>query len=489
MAYGSYLFNRDGVYQYVRPIPKDLQATYGKALIRVSLRTKDKRTAITERNRLNVAYDAAFADARNAVQRNKSDDNFVQTDDGFRLYQQLAYIKQNIGMTIKHEHGAIEAPRPWLQIVERPRSKASLLKLLDDVRQTLAYEEIQAPTHISSGTEGETDGSFLVPARYRDAMSAHYAEMRRQEAESLASIEAALQGTKPIPAKRHTLTDVLDMWKDERKPVYTSINSAEVAIREFQKITKHGIHIDEITAAHGRAFKEHVMKLARATSTKEKHWRFITLLLKQSISSGLLTTNPFDGLMFNPKPDKKERSEFTPDDLNALFNHLGKEDKDWWHFRILTYTGARLAEVHQLTAADIKVNNGHHYFDFNEADGKRLKNKGSRRRVPIHPQLMRDGLLDWLPRKGVLFDGTASAASKRLLRHIRAAGIKDGTKVVHSLRHGFKSACRVAGIPEEIHDRLTGHASPTIGRTYGKADLLEILKQHVDTIHLGIEIE
>jgi hypothetical protein len=39
-------------------------------------------------------------------------------------------------------------------------------------------------------------------------------------------------------------------------------------------------------------------------------------------------------------------------------------------------------------------------------------------------------------------------------------------EVFHSFRHSSKNACR-AGIPEEVHDALTGHSGGGVGRTYG----------------------
>jgi integrase len=50
------------------------------------------------------------------------------------------------------------------------------------------------------------------------------------------------------------------------------------------------------------------------------------------------------------------------------------------------------------------------------------------------------------------------------------AGISDPRKVFHSFRHTFKNAARLCGIPEDIHDALTGHSSGGgVGRAYGGA--------------------
>jgi hypothetical protein len=46
-------------------------------------------------------------------------------------------------------------------------------------------------------------------------------------------------------------------------------------------------------------------------------------------------------------------------------------------------------------------------------------------------------------------------------------GITDPSKTLYSLRHNFKDACRMAHLPEDVHDQLTGHSSSSVGRTYG----------------------
>ena len=51
--------------------------------------------------------------------------------------------------------------------------------------------------------------------------------------------------------------------------------------------------------------------------------------------------------------------------------------------------------------------------------------------------------------------------------HARARGVTDRRNVFHSFRHGFKEASRAAGVGEEVHDALTGHAGGGIRRTYG----------------------
>jgi integrase len=52
-------------------------------------------------------------------------------------------------------------------------------------------------------------------------------------------------------------------------------------------------------------------------------------------------------------------------------------------------------------------------------------------------------------------------------KRLRKLGLTDRRLTFHSLRHTFKTACREAGITEEIHDALTGHSNGSLGRGYG----------------------
>jgi integrase len=124
---------------------------------------------------------------------------------------------------------------------------------------------------------------------------------------------------------------------------------------------------------------------------------------------------------------------------------------------------------------------------------RRLKNEGSRRRVPVHPELVRAGFLEYvkgLPADGLVFPELkpgphgklTGAYSKWWARFTDDLDITDRTKTFHSLRGGFKDACRAVGMPEEVHDSLTGHTTGSVGRTYGRGVPLSVLAEWVGRV-------
>ncbi|MFC7541264.1 site-specific integrase [Siccirubricoccus deserti] len=186
--------------------------------------------------------------------------------------------------------------------------------------------------------------------------------------------------------------------------------------------------------------------------------------------------------------DSERRSVLTTDDLEALFAKLRGREEEWWITRIGLYSGARLAEICQLAKDDFVTVAGVPAFHI-RADaeaGTSVKTRSSIRLVPVHRQLIADGLLEWVQARKAerLFSMSGAVASKRLARVFDGAGLGDD-KVFHSLRHTFKGAAR-RQMGEEWHDRLTGHASKSVGQDYGDYDL-RTLKEKIDQIAFGTE--
>lgn len=119
-----------------------------------------------------------------------------------------------------------------------------------------------------------------------------------------------------------------------------------------------------------------------------------------------------------------------------------------------------------------------------------MKTRSSERPVPLHPELIRLGFLRFAADRRAagaawLFgelraspDGSRSAAwSKWRGRYLNGIGLSDPRLVFHSWRHSFKTACRAASIPEDVHDSLTGHAGGGVGRRYGARELLVLARE------------
>jgi integrase len=195
------------------------------------------------------------------------------------------------------------------------------------------------------------------------------------------------------------------------------------------------------------------------------------------------------------------REPWEPRELQMLFgspvftegvrSKAGGGEAAFWLPLLGIFTGARLGELAPLTTADVVKDDGTSILTISITEdvetGKRLKTRGSRRVIPVHPELVRLGFVDFVEeakrergRDARLFPllspgprgGLAEAWSKWFGRYIRDLGIASRDRVFHSFRHGFKDALRAAGVSEDVNDALTGHAGGnSVARGYGAKDI------------------
>jgi integrase len=185
--------------------------------------------------------------------------------------------------------------------------------------------------------------------------------------------------------------------------------------------------------------------------------------------------------------DKEKRQPFDSNALQRIFGSRiytdgfrpegGAGDAAFWLPLLALYTGARLEEPGQLHPDDVYVESSESGADgvasawvlriTDEGEGQRLKNSGSRRRVPLHPELLRLGFVEFAQSRRVgslIFHelredvagretGNYSKWFGRWLRKERC--VTDTRMTFHSFRHGFKDLCRDVGIDEPVHDALT----------------------------------
>ena len=224
-------------------------------------------------------------------------------------------------------------------------------------------------------------------------------------------------------------------------------------------------------------------------------------ILNYAIEEEWLERNPARGLVEADLPVVRRRG-FSSQELNTIFaaplvkNDPGKR----WTLALLTYSGARAAEVAQLRRADVRNYEGIDYIDFSVFDStgkrtrdKRLKTGASERTVPIHPDLLAAGFLDWA--RDVdgerLFDwrpGPTGGYSHYLSRWfgelLDELDLTDPCLVLHSMRHGFRDRCEAAGLNDRLTRNLGGWRLSSQADRYG-ASQLSVLRDAIARIEFG----
>ncbi|MCS5707939.1 site-specific integrase [Candidatus Berkiella cookevillensis] len=254
-----------------------------------------------------------------------------------------------------------------------------------------------------------------------------------------------------------------------------------------------GMSIDEIVATEPTQTMS-ITTINRALGVAASIWEY-------GKKNGYVKENYFKGLQLpKHKSAKEERLPFSDSDLKLLFGtemyHTGKYQKPfhYWIPLLGLYTGCRLNELCSLTKNDVVQEGDIWYISINEAGEKRVKNKSSIRKVPLHSKLAELGFIEFAKSShGRLFpelkkvkDNYSHYATKWFCRtYIKKCGIDDTRKVYHSFRHTVAQRLTNSNVPREIVGAILGHhdASQTTGR-YGDGFSLQILKEAIEKLNI-----
>lgn len=521
------LYQRNGVWYYRKIVPSDLVNEYpGCKDLRGSLGTKDKREAErrlrTKLAELDAEFEGHHKARREAAERLAEDARRVAAEKAFLESPAFVRAVKGVteatrGMSEIFEHGdhrrmreptreeatvmvdarperlspplrdmLIEAFMNSASIEEEDTPENTLTKIKDALAQN-QYDRIHKTSFVD-GHHEDGEASFVIPPRFVISVREYLIGLLDAEEKTIRAKQAAIEArSNEHEEESGFILELYEDWIRERNPAEKTKGDVRKAIKHFEDVNAR-LRFTEVTHEHVIKFKNHLLSLENKAQTKSKFWSMLRVVFTHAVGNRKLMRNPFDGISFKPPEDGTVRQTFTKFELGTISKSLESKKSDWWLFRICLYTGARLGEIHQLTRVDVRTDEGILYLHLSEeGDGQSLKTENSRRAIPVHRKLIEDGFEAFLPGTGKLFpNGTKDAASKRLNRAIRDAGVTDEGKVVHSARHTFKSACRAAGLDEDTHDRLTGHKSSHVGRNYGTHSIAS-LKAAIDKVQFGIE--
>jgi len=359
-------------------------------------------------------------------------------------------------------------------------------------------------------------GLTIPPARRREfALALLHARLR--------SLEVSVKRTKAdIAGDRQedqgvTVVGLLDAYLAERKLGSKSEAEVRAAYRRFSAIVGDDKPARAVTKADCRAYKVSLLA-APSNRSLSKDGRLSPVSVKKllgivatvwryGVGQGYLDASPFEGITRIVRGDHQNverRLPYNSADLVAIFGSpefTKLQRAKRFVPLIAALSGARVEEVIGLRVQDVGQEGGVHYFDFVPTAERRLKNEASRARVPMHPELIRLGLLEYV--KTVPANGREAQAEPRLFpeilpgphgklsgafikwwsRFVDERGVTDPRKApMHSLRHLFKDRCRDAGLSEELHDALTRHSGGSVGRKYGRGPSLPVLAEALSRV-------
>jgi integrase len=461
----SLLYRRQGIYRFRRFVPKALREIIGQREIKVSLRTTDLGTAKRRLALEVIKSDRRFEEARRILANPDAR--------AFRAVQQ-----------------DVEHRRKW------PRTDDEL-----DAESLALTDALEAATDGTPtderrvGFDGKNRKMFLPPMRPDPVR----AKILRAVLDARQSDPDGIQASSE---DNPTLSVLFDRWRSERTPPPKTWQEWTTARKRFEQVLGGDVPVRLITKAHVRAYKESLLRTPKrhgnsavlSPASVTKGLGAIRSVLAWAVDQGYLDVNPADGIRHAGARSAEQRSRRLPydaDDLNRIFGQKRPAGADTWLPLLGLWTGARLEELGGLRVEDMKDEGDVPYIFIRASDGRRLKNRGSERRVPLHPELVRAGFLDYVAERKRVGDtllfpelradahGTRTRMwGKRFARHVRhVCGVTDKRKAsFHSLRHSFVDAARAVMIEEHRH-AITGHSGGGVGRTYGTSVPLSVLAE------------
>jgi integrase len=404
-----------------------------------------------------------------------------------------------------------------------------LAKGSDDFRklaQGLQRSELEALTRAAERDQGDFTGSP------RDALvrppSAYVAAPSIAPGESIAELFDAYAAENPEQVKPDTLNQsrmAVDLFIDHvgaRFPV-KDINKKVVGawkrlllrypVKAAETNMFRGMSLKEIVAANDAA-DEATRKPVISPKTVNRYLSGLGAFSEWLVINEYLPASPLEDMFIKIDKTKRIALPFSTPDMRTLFSsplfvgcqsddkmhlpgNVAIRDHRYWLPLVMLFSGARPGEIAQLLVDDVREMHGRWIMHITEeGDGtKSVKTKGSQRVVPIHPELVRLGFVEFCKEKKKGSDKRlfpeaernergqiAAKFSREFGRYLTRIGIKDGRGLsLYSFRHGFVDALRRAELLDEQFGLLIGHVKHSTTGQYGVLPQ-GMLRQRVEMI-------
>ena len=306
------------------------------------------------------------------------------------------------------------------------------------------------------------------------------------------------------PTEPHqSLRDLHIQWVESHSASKDSDQACLRAVKLFEKHIGY-FPLSQISRKMGDEFRVWLLKQSTSSKTARDRLVWIKGLLNYaSIELELIPRNPWRGIEIKARTESP-RQPWNEEWLTRLLNHsiwnggyLPKKRKaggpaGYWLPLIALYTGARCSELCQLNTKDITQSNGIWIISISDSElEQNLKSQSSKRKVPIHRELIRLGILEYLqtiqegsvwpelPKRTGKSGGYFSQYFSEFRTEIGAPKNMD----FHSFRHLARTNLLNGGVSETIIDTLLGHSiSGSIGAKVYTHTTNQILNEAINKL-------
>ncbi|EMJ0103366.1 tyrosine-type recombinase/integrase [Enterobacter cloacae] len=499
----SYLYERRGVY-YFRLRHRQSNTDRMTSL---SLRTKDRRTAMAHSRHIKAALKAIHADNPSASYEELREhlktivewELSVSRDDltdpeSYQLYvDQYDDIKSNLREAVATERLTVDQHRYINDVIGV--LKACQDRLNGDSSGLLSYLEpetssLRPSVSISVSSEPEVPEPLVTLERVTKALTlASLIEQYEQE---------NAQNWKPATlrenrASHSTLIEIFDYL--DIQDVSKATRSDMLRVREvLQQIPKNRKQRFKSMPLSGLLNRESKTDCLDVVTINNKYLIKMAAVFKWAVRNDLIAKNLTEGLELKVPQRKASdaRDAFSPEQVGQLLvaakAYSQKTSGKPYHYYVTALaaiTGARLNEVAQLQVKDIRVTEaGTVYIHINEDDsslpGKSIKNAHSDRCVPLVDGAYGFVLSDFMSlvedrRKAkddnaMVFDGLklmkngyGEQVSKWFNRTLLPKVLADRSGLAfHSFRHTVATQLKQHGVELAYAQAIMGHSSGSI---------------------------
>lgn len=313
--------------------------------------------------------------------------------------------------------------------------------------------------------------------------------------------------TPPPPVKESitsselaSLEDLRDYWMTQPskstgiKKGRTSKSEADNVIKKFRSMVGD-FKPNEVTEEHIVSLKDKMLAEGSSPATINKSRGVLAAMFSTAKGNKKLTVNPCIDMEKLLVPMGEVEKPYTLLELQTIFNSKiyteGYRPKrfngeaSYWLPLLGLYTGARLNEVGQLFSEDVGEEDGIHFIKIKpEIATYRTNKTGTSRRVPIHPDLIKMGFLDYCNNiksqniqqlfpelkvtrtNGKVADKWSQEFWNKYIRN--ELNIKRIPQPFHGLRHSFIANGRRCKLDSELRRLIEGHTANSVDmKSYG----------------------
>jgi integrase len=479
------------MYIFRRRIPLDLVQHYGRKEITKALGTSNRKEADRLGRALSVKYDEEFETARAALEAGLP----LQINNKASVPEDKRQIQ---GANAQPPVAVGDVQGLAYRILIRLREQREQAIAEDRLEQFLAHQRDELEW-ARSALNGTAD-MFYEAWKYEAGMIARqqFLEPGRYPPILPPALPPAAQPSTTSSKPGTTLERLAELWEKDKNPRDPKTPmKVRLVVRKF---TQHfgPISVEAITRKHCIEFRDALRDDGQSAANINNYLARLSALFSVARDRDIIAQSPATGLAL-----KETGKAVHPFDVPALVKiftspvytegvrpKAGAGAAAYWLPLLALFTGARIEELAQLHPDDVREET---YDDgsgtrvpawviriTDAGEGQELKNASSRRMIPVHPDLIRLGFIEYVAtcrnRNRIFHElrkdttGRESGSwSKWFSRWLRGTcKVEDTRMVFHSFRHTFKDLCRDAEIDEPVHDALTGHSGAnTVARAYG----------------------